>query len=143
MSYLQICVLISIFLNDLDPFESKDWIAIPIDNKGPAIKVDAKLIAAKAVALIWEAVSCAAPDISDATVEIQVDCISCACDYSNKVIPADNTYTGWSAKLGNLIAEKSNEIQSDLVAILTDIAAIHFDGNTSGGSGPYVITLRD
>lgn len=143
MSYLQICILISVFVSNLDPFEFKDWITIPIDNNKAAIKVDAKLIAAEAVALIWEAVFCAAPDISHVTLEIQLDCISCTCDYSNKVIAADNTFTGWSAKLENLIAEKSKEIQGDLVSMLTDIAAIHFNGNTIGGSGPYVITLRD
>lgn len=143
MSYLQICILISVFVSNLDPFEFKDWITIPIDNNKAAIKVDAKLIAAEAVALIWEAVFCAAPDISHVTLEIQLDCISCTCDYSNKVIAADNTFTGWSAKLGNLIAEKSKEIQGDLVSMLTDIAAIHFNGNTIGGGGPYVITLRD
>ena len=143
MSCLQIYILISVFVSNLDPFEFRDWITIPIDNNKAAIKVDAKLITTEAVALIWEAVHGADPDIRPVTLEIQLDCISCTCDYSNKVIAADNTFTGWSVELENLISEKSKEIQGDLVSILTDIASIHFNGNTVGGGGPYVITLRD
>lgn len=143
-NYLQVCVLISTFVSTLDPFESENWVEIPAVGRATAIKTAADRLSVLMAALIWEATFCAAPAINGVTVEVEVSCITHAADYSNTIIPKyDTTFTKWSPELSAHMEHECAKIKADMVGLLTDLAAAHFDGAASEGGGRYVIRIRD
>lgn len=142
MRSIQVLVLFSVFINDFDPFESADWVEVPAVGNATTIMDGAARLVNTATSLIWEAMPCAAPNISGVTVSVRAECISCDADYCNQVTPAEANLTGWSPDLHALVVETSKEVNSDLVDLLTDLAAAHFDGTASEGGGRYVIRNR-
>lgn len=141
-SHLQIRVLLLIFVADLDFFEAVSWVAVPAVNRDAAIADGADRLTKMVVALFHKAASYATPDISGLKVEIQADCITYTADYTNIITPAEANFTGWSPDLHDLVAEKSREVKSDMVDLLTSLAVAHFDGTTSEGGVRYVIRTR-
>ena len=137
-----IYMIITVFVDNLDCFEDKFCIAIPTADRAAAITTAADLLAAKSTALVWEAVLCAAPEISGVQVKISADCVSHTAVYTNAVTPARTNYTGWSPDLHDLVAEKSRTVNADLTAMFTDLAAAHFDGAAIEGGSRYVIRPR-
>lgn len=143
MNNIQICVIIAVFASYLDSFEIKTWVEIPATGRDAAIKAGADLIAALTAALTLDAMFCAVPNINKVKAEIQADCITCTAEYTNAVTTTETTFTRWTPELDDLVTEKAKEVRKDMVAMLTDLAKVHFDGATYGGGGPYVITSRD
>lgn len=61
--YLQVLLAISVYMSHFDPFHSMCWVFISRDTRDFDIIREADRIASKVSASLWEAASCATPDI--------------------------------------------------------------------------------
>lgn len=139
---LQLRVLITIFMNTLDQFEEVTWVVVPAFDRAEAIVNGADRLVQITAALFQEAFPYAAPTVHNASVSIEADCVSCTAHYENIIVQHGKAYAYESPDLHELVVEKSKEVKSDLVDLLTDLAAAHFDGTASEGGCRYVIRNR-
>ena len=141
--YFQVLLAISVYMSHFDPFHSMCWVFISRDTRDFDIIREADRIASKVSASLWEAASCATPDIRTGEVHIEAHCFNYIGNYKNTVIADNPVYEKWNPDLSSLMEEKSKEVKADMVSLLTDMAASYFDGTISPGGDHYVIRVRD
>lgn len=75
-----------------------------------------------------------APEIDNMMIEIQVGCVSGTINYTmdftlDKTVYDNTANLNLTPELEDWVDKKADKIYSDMINLLTDLAAAHFDGD--------------
>ena len=144
---LQLRVAIAVMIAGLDPFEAVRWVGISCNDgvvSEGSVNTDAMLLAQTAMALAWEAVCCALPNATNACIEMTIESITHNVTYDKVIFKNDSVYTEWSPELSKLMRKVKDQVQTDMVAMLTDIAEAHYTrGGVAKEEPHYELRKRD
>lgn len=138
-------VLFVVFVGTRDAFEKIVWIDLSDDGLAleevAADKATSLTEAAKA--LVWEAISCATPDIKDAFIEIFIENFRFDGYYKKNILPSDAAFTSWTPELSDRVNAVNAQIKNDLTAMMTDMAVAHLNGDSGRSDPRYEICRRN
>lgn len=137
-------IYLVILVASLDAFEKVIWTSVLLDSDlVEDCAADKSAFAVEAIkALVWEAISCATPDIKNARVEVFVENSTHDGIYVTDVLPPDVRFDGWTPELSDIVTNASDQIKDDLAAMLTDMATAHLNGDDGRGDPRYEIRRR-
>ena len=144
---LQLRIAIAVMIAGLDPFETVRWVSVSCNDGVVAessVNVGALLLSQNAIALAWEAVCCALPNATNARIEMTIESITHNVTYDKVIFKNDSVYTEWSPELSKLMRKVKDQIQTDMVAMLTDIAEARYQrGDVAEEEPHYELRKRD
>lgn len=144
MKILQLLARVAACADGLEPFKGDEVeIEIPEADRENSIKSAAKLIVALSAAPIWESLYCTVADKRDIQLLICVDSITLRATYKVTVISDYGPLPSWYSDKTELVRLLKADMREGMADLLSDMAAIHFDGAPIERGWDYVITPRD
>ncbi len=89
-------------------------------------------------ALFWEYVFCAAPNINNVRVDVEIKNIAYIGHYQANILPMNTTYDKWTIELSKAETEAISRIKDDLVALMVDMA----NGCISSENKNYIVRRK-
>lgn len=140
MKNLRVYLLISLVQKDFDHSEEdvNEMFDIPANDRDAAIENLATFISFMSNVSVWGAMSLFAPEIDNMMIEIRVGCVSGTINYTmdftlDKTVYDNTANLNLTPELEDWVDKKADKIYSDMINLLTDLAAAHFDGDADSG----------